>query len=170
MFKACYAEEMRNLDRAATEIGMIPSILLMENAALACVSELKKDFDLNKSKVAVFCGKGNNGGDGLAIAKHLYNAGVDVNVYLVNGNSFSGDAKINYDIVNAMDIPVDTVADTDGFEYIIRSYDIIIDAILGTGINGVVRGSVFGIIRLINENARYVLSVDVPSGILFLKR
>ncbi len=165
MFKACYTEEMRNLDRAATEIGMIPSILLMENAALACVRELKKDFNLSECKVAIFCGKGNNGGDGLAIAKHLYNAGIDVNVYLVNGNDFSGDAKINYDIVNAMDIPVDTVTDTDGFEYVIRSYDILVDAILGTGISGVVRGSVFDIIKLINENARYVLSVDVPSGI-----
>lgn len=165
MFKACYAEEMRNLDRAATEIGKIPSILLMENAALACVEELKKDFELSECRVAVFCGKGNNGGDGLAIAKHLYNAGIDVNVYLVNGNDFSGDAKINYDIANAMDVPVDTVTDTDGLEYVIRSYDVIIDAILGTGISGDVRGPVFDVIRLINQNARYVLSVDVPSGI-----
>lgn len=165
MFKACYAEEMRNLDRAATETGMIPSILLMENAALACVNELKNDFDLNKCKVAVFCGKGNNGGDGLAIARHLYNMGVKVNIYLVSGNEFSGDAGTNYDIVKTMDIPVDTVTDTDGFEYVIRSYDIIVDAILGTGISGDVRGSEFEIIKLINENARYIMAVDVPSGI-----
>ena len=165
MFKACYAEEMRNLDRAATEIGMIPSILLMENAALACINELKKDFQLNKCKVAIFCGKGNNGGDGLAIARHLYNMGVKVNIYLVSGNEFSGDAGINYDIVKTMDIPVDTVTDTDGFEYVIRSYDIIIDAILGTGISGDVRGTAFDIIKLINENARYIMAVDIPSGI-----
>lgn len=165
MFKACYAEEMRNLDYAATEVGKIPSILLMENAALACVEELKNDFNLSLCKVAIFCGKGNNGGDGLAIAKHLYNAGIDVNVYLVNGNEFTGDAKINYDIVNAMDISVDTITDTDDLKYVIRSYDVVIDAILGTGIKGDVRGDVFDVIKLINENARYVLSVDVPSGI-----
>ncbi len=165
MYKACYAEEMRGLDRAATELGNIPSIVLMENAALACVNELCKDFELKKCTVAVFCGKGNNGGDGLAIARHLYNRGVKVNIYLVNGNDFSGDAKINYDIVNAMDIPVDTVTDTDGFEHIIRSYDVVIDAILGTGINGTVRGIAFDIIRLINENGRYVMAVDIPSGI-----
>ncbi|MBQ3124764.1 MAG: NAD(P)H-hydrate dehydratase [Clostridia bacterium] len=165
MLKACYAEEMRNLDRAATEIGKIPSILLMENAALACVNELKKDFDVSKCSVAIFCGKGNNGGDGLAIARHLYNAGVKVNIFLVSGNDFSGDAKINYDIVNAMDVPVDTVTDTEDFEYVIRSYDIVIDAILGTGISGDVRGLIFDVIRLINENARYVMAVDVPSGI-----
>ena len=165
MFKACYAEEMRNLDYAATEVGKMPSILLMENAALACVEELKNDFNLSLCKVAIFCGKGNNGGDGLAIAKHLYNAGIDVNVYLVNGNEFTGDAKINYDIVNAMDISVDTITDTDDLKYVIRSYDVVIDAILGTGIKGDVRGDVFDVIKLINENARYVLSVDVPSGI-----
>lgn len=165
MYKACYSEEMRSLDCAATEIGMIPSIILMENAALSCVSELKKDFNLKKSRVAVFCGKGNNGGDGLAIARHLFNMGVKVTVYLVNGNEFSGDALINYDIVKASDIPVDTITDTDGFEYEIRSYDIVIDAILGTGIKGTVRGIAFDVIRLINENARYTLSVDVPSGI-----
>lgn len=165
MFKACYAEEMRNLDRAATDIANIPSIVLMENAALACVCELKKAFDLSKSRVAVFCGKGNNGGDGLAIARHLKNMGVKINIYLANGNEFKGDAKINYDIVSAMDIPVETVSDTDGFEYVIRSYDIVIDAIFGTGISGMVYGTAFDIIKLINENARYILSVDVPSGI-----
>ncbi len=165
MYKACYAEEMRCLDRAATEIGMIPSIVLMENAALACVGELKQAFDLQKCRVVIFCGKGNNGGDGLAIARHLVNMGVRVKVYLVSGNDFSGDAKINYDIANAMDIPIEIVTDTDGFEYIIRSYDVVIDAILGTGISGTVYGTAFDIIRLINENGRYIMSVDVPSGI-----
>ena len=165
MFKACYAEEMRNIDRAATEIANIPSIILMENAAIACVNELKKDFDIRKCSVAVFCGKGNNGGDGLAIARHLFNMGVKVNIYLISGNDFSGDAQINYNIVKSMDIPVDTVTDTDGFKYVIRSYDIIVDAILGTGISGTVRETAFDVIKLINENARYVMSVDVPSGI-----
>ena len=165
MFKACYATEMRALDKAASDFGMIPSIVLMENAALACVGELIKDFDIKKQRVAVFCGKGNNGGDGLAIARHLYNMGVKVNIYLVSGNDFSGDAKTNYDIVNAMNIPVDTITDTEDFEYVIRSYDVIVDAILGTGIKGTVYGTSFDVIRLINENARYILSVDVPSGI-----
>lgn len=165
MYKVCYAEQMRNIDRAAEEIASIPSIVLMENAAIACVEELKKDFELSKHTVAVFCGKGNNGGDGLAIARHLYNLGVKVKIYLVSGNDFSGDAKINYEIVNSMDIALDTITDTDGLEYVIRSYDIIVDAILGTGISGTVRGNAFEVIKLINENARYILSVDVPSGI-----
>ena len=72
--KACFASEMRGVDKAASEIGGIPSIVLMENAAMACVEELKNDFaNLSEKSVAVFCGKGNNGGDGFAIARHLYN-------------------------------------------------------------------------------------------------
>lgn len=165
MLKACYASQMRSIDKAAEQVGKIPGIVLMENAAMACVRELERDFDLAGKSVAIFCGSGNNGGDGLAIARHLYNMGVKVKVYLVGGIEFSGDAKINFDIVNGTDIAVDTVTDTDAFSYVIRSYDIIIDAILGTGIQGDVRAGIFDIIKLINENARYVLSVDVPSGI-----
>ena len=165
MFKACYAEEMRSLDRAAVDLGGIPSIILMENAAIACVRELEKDFDLKTKSVVIFCGSGNNGGDGLAIARHLFNSGVKVKVYLVGGNNFTGDAKINYDIINAMDIPLDTVTDFDELQYIVRSYDIVVDAILGTGISGAVRGNAFDVIRVINDNASYVMSVDVPSGI-----
>lgn len=165
MYKACYAEEMRAVDRAASELGHIPGIVLMENAALACVNELKKSHELRGASVAIFCGRGNNGGDGLAIARHLHNLGAAVSVFLVSGNAFSGDAEINYDIVTAMGLAVDTVTDTDGLDYVIRSFDIVVDAILGTGIRGTVRGMAYDVIRLINENAEYVLSVDVPSGI-----
>lgn len=165
MYKACYAEEMRGVDRAASEIGGIPGIILMENAALACVNELRSCFDIKGISAAVFCGKGNNGGDGLAIARHLYNAGANVTVYLVCGSGYSGDAKINFDIISGMDVPMEAVADTEGLEYKIRAADIVIDAIFGTGIKGAVRGTAYEVIRLINENAGYVMSVDVPSGI-----
>ena len=113
MFKACYAEEMRSVDRAASDKGNIPGIVLMENAAIACMNELKKDPYLANKRVAVFCGKGNNGGDGLAIARHLFNAGVRVCIYLVSGSGFSGDARTNYDIVSNMDIPMELIVDTD---------------------------------------------------------
>lgn len=164
--KACYAHQMREVDRAATEIGSIPSIILMENAALACVNELKNDFgDLNKKRIAIFCGKGNNGGDGFAIARHLSLLGAEVSVYLVCGNEFKGDAKINFDIIKKMDINIDVVSDTDNLRYIIRSNDAVIDAIYGTGIHGSVTGISYDVISEINENSAYTLSVDVPSGI-----
>lgn len=165
MFKACYAEEMREVDRAAAELGGIPSIILMENAALACVRELEKTFELRGKSVAVFCGKGNNGGDGLAIARQLSFRGAEVCVLFVCGTDYKGDAKINYDIVSGMDIPMENITDTDTLEYKVRAADIVVDAIFGTGIKGTVRGQAYDVIRIINENAKYVLSVDVPSGI-----
>ena len=165
MLKVCFAQQMRCIDRAAEEIGKIPSIVLMENAAMACVDELKHDFnDLLKARVAVFCGKGNNGGDGFAIARHLYNMGVEVCVYLVSGTDIEGDAKINFDIIKNMNVEMETLVDTDGLNYIVKSYDIIVDAILGTGISGTVRGLAYDVIKIINDNAKYIMSVDVPSG------
>lgn len=164
--KACYVEQMRAVDAAATKIGGIPSVVLMENAALACFDEIKRDFkDLKNKRISVFCGKGNNGGDGFALARHLRMAGCDVSVYLVCGTEFKGDAKINYDIIKNMDIDIDVVGDSDNLKYIIQASDITVDAIYGTGIHGSVTGIGYEVIREINENGGYVLSVDVPSGI-----
>ena len=157
---------MRAVDKAASEIGGIPSIVLMENAAIACVNELKKDFgELTGKRIAVFCGKGNNGGDGFAIARHLHNIDAEVSVYLVCGNEFKGDAKINFDIIKKMNVNIDVVSDTENLKYIIRSNDIIIDAIYGTGIHGTVGGISYDVINEINENSKYTMAVDVPSGI-----
>lgn len=164
--KACFAEQMRRIDRSASEIGGIPSIVLMENAALSCVDEIYKTFsNVNNLSVAVFCGKGNNGGDGFAIARHLFNKGVDVSVFLVCGTEFSGDAKINFDIIRKLDINIDVISDTENLKYIIRSFDIIVDAIYGTGLHGSVHGISYDIIEEINASAKYVLAVDIPSGI-----
>lgn len=165
MPKACFAAQMREVDRAASEKGGIPSIVLMENAAVSCVNELRKDFDLTKKRVAVFCGKGNNGGDGFAIARHLYSLCAEVSVYLVCGNEFAGDAQINFDIIEKMNINIEAITDTENLKYIIKSHDIIVDAVYGTGIHGTVRGISYDVIEAINENADYVLSVDIPSGI-----
>lgn len=164
--KACYVEEIRAVDKAATEIGGIPSIVLMENAANACFEEIVKDFkDINNKRIAIFCGKGNNGGDGFALARRLCMEGCGVSVYLVCGTDFKGDAKINYDIIKNMDIDIDVIGDTDNLKYIIRASDIVVDAIYGTGIHGSVTGIGYDVIKEINENGDYVLSVDVPSGI-----
>lgn len=163
--KACFAEQMRAVDRAASEIAGIPSIVLMENAAMACVREIEKSFCIKGLRTAIFCGRGNNGGDGFAIARHLSNMGADVSVYLVCCSDFKGDALINFEIINKMDIDIETISDTDNLNYIILSNDIVIDAIYGTGIHGAVSGVSYDVINEINEYARYTLSVDVPSGI-----
>ena len=163
--KACYARQVRDIDRLAAERAGIPSVILMENAALACVNALFGKFpDMRQKRAAVFCGKGNNGGDGFAIARHLYNRGVDTAVFLVCGDEFKGDAQINFDIIEGMGVHMEHVYNTDVLDYIIPSYDIVIDAIYGTGIHGEVTGISRETIEKINGFSRFIMSVDVPSG------
>lgn len=162
--KACFSCEMREIDRSATDIGKIPSIVLMENAALSCIKQLNT-FDLKNKRIAIFCGKGNNGGDGFAIARHLINQGVETEVFLVCGNKFSGDALINYEILKNMGAEIHELSDLTNIKYKILSFDIIVDAIFGTGIKGEIKGLANDIIDAINKYKKFTLSVDVPSGI-----
>ncbi|MBS7297804.1 MAG: NAD(P)H-hydrate dehydratase [Eubacteriales bacterium] len=161
----CTAAQMRTLDKNAIETTGISGIVLMENAAIACVGVLSEHFDIKNTSFAVFCGKGNNGGDGFAIARHLFNKGADVVVYLTAGSSFEGDALTNYRIIRSLGI---TIIELDNSEYLkgfIKSADCVIDAILGTGISGAPYGMSAYAIEAINEYADFVFSVDVPSGI-----
>lgn len=159
--KVCNCEQMRKIDADAEKIGGIPSIVLMENAAMACVKELEK-IGVAGKRAAVFCGKGNNGGDGFAIARHLNNMGARVVVYLVCGSEYKGDALINYEIIKRMGMKIVDGADINP-EYAVMA-DIIVDAIFGTGIRGEVSSLPYEIIKAINDSGVYTLSVDIPSG------
>lgn len=161
--KVCTASQMREIDRLAEELALIPSIVLMENAAIACVDEIMK-IDGIKS-AAIFCGKGNNGGDGFAIARHLYNRGIKTEVYLVCGSEFSKDALINYEIISNMGVKIIEVDDIDSLDLKIGVADVVVDAIFGTGIKGEIVGTIADVINSINKNAKYILSVDIPSGV-----
>lgn len=164
MFKACTAQQMRAMDQNAINEAGIPGIILMENAALRCVEELESDFiSLKDLKIGVFCGKGNNGGDGFAIARHLVRLGASVSVYLVCGSDFSGDALINYEMLENVNCRI--TEDFTCLDLELQTFDIVVDAIFGTGINGEIHGTAFDVIECINSNSSYVLSVDVPSGI-----
>lgn len=163
--KVCYARQAREIDRLASENAGIPSIILMENAAIACVNALIDKFqNIEGKRVAIFCGKGNNGGDGFTIARHLCNRGVETAVFLVCGDEFKGDAQINFDIIEEMGIHIEHVYNTDVLDYVIPSYDITIDAIYGTGIHGEVTGIGRETIQKINKFSKFIMSVDVPSG------
>ena len=161
--KVCTSAEMRMIDKSASEFGGIPSIVLIENAALACVKEITSIKDIHS--VAIFCGKGNNGGDGLAIARHLFNQGLDVSVYLVCGSDFLGDALTNYEILSRMGVKITELNDTDLLDLYIKNTDIVVDAIFGTGIHGEITGLCREVISEINKSSKYILSVDIPSGI-----
>lgn len=160
--KACTKEQMRQIDMEAEKTAGIPSIVLMENAALGCISELCTE---NTESIGIFCGKGNNAGDGFAIARHLAMQGRNVTVYLVCGETFSGDCLVNYQIICHMGLEIILLTADKPLESYVRAHDIIIDAIFGTGVRGTITGLAAEIIQIINLRAKYVLSVDVPSGI-----
>ena len=100
------AEEMRNADQAAMNEFGIPGIVLMENAGKAVVDQAEKMLGtLNGKKATIFCGGGNNGGDGLVAARHMVNKGCDVRLYFLNDPEvFRGDALTNYEILSNMGV------------------------------------------------------------------
>ncbi|MCR4719840.1 MAG: NAD(P)H-hydrate dehydratase [Firmicutes bacterium] len=157
--KICTVSQMREADRTASEKYGIPSIVLMENAALSCVSEVG-GFD----SFVVLCGKGNNAGDGLSIARHLINTGKKVKVYLLFGNSFSGDARTNFEILKNMSVQFFSLSNGD-IQNDIKASDCVIDAIFGTGLRGEISEDILKVFDAVNSFSNYVLSVDVPSGI-----
>ena len=164
MYRIATAAQMRKSDHDCTEKAGIPGIILMENAAQGCVTEILKDFPrISGKRVACFCGKGSNGGDGLAIARLLSRKGASVTVFLTHGDSYRGDAAVNREIINHMDCTICHICENTAD--IIHSFDIIVDAIFGTGMYGEVDDETFSIIDAINKSGKYVLSVDIPSGI-----
>ncbi|WHH61749.1 NAD(P)H-hydrate dehydratase [Petroclostridium sp. X23] len=161
---------MRKIDNDAIEKIGIPGVVLMENAGLTVVEEIKKTLgELSYKSVIIFCGRGNNGGDGFVIARHLFNAGVNVLVVLVaETKDIKGDALTNFKIIQKLGVKIIQSVDGQYLEEIAASLylcDMVVDAIFGTGIKGTVSDAVAAIFDLINSSGRCVLSVDIPSGI-----
>lgn len=166
-------EQARKLDTEAINGFGIPGLLLMENAGRACVREAERMLPrLAGSRVAVFCGEGNNGGDGFVIARHLSNHGAWVHAFLVGSIGAvlakRTDASTNLQIALHMDVPVEEVGTEQQIReaaHTCRDCDLIVDALLGTGIKGEVRQPHLCAIECINDLALPVLAVDVPSGL-----
>jgi NAD(P)H-hydrate epimerase len=166
-------DEVRAFDaRAINELG-VPSIVLMENAGRSCAQFIIETLSkIKKPKVCIFCGTGNNGGDGFVIARHLHNAGFAVTV-AVCGNiaKIKGDARINLDILTGLGLKIEKL-DMEGaktIETIVTKFtseaNMIIDAIFGTGLTGTLRDEYKRLIESINELGCPILSVDIPSGL-----
>jgi NAD(P)H-hydrate epimerase len=163
------AAQMREIDRRAIhEIG-IPGVVLMENAGRRVFDEATRMVAAGVGSVLVLCGKGNNGGDGFVVARHLINNGYTVEMYLVgSAEEVSGDAKINLTVLQRMGITVHEVQDDRDVQRIASKLDsaaLVIDALLGTGLKGSVTGLYATIISALSGSKARVLSVDVPSGI-----
>lgn len=174
MQKVATSDEMRSCDRTAIQQIGIPGILLMENASRGILDAIQNECgSVEGKKVFIFCGKGNNGGDGLAVARHLFNRGAHVHILLAGRmEEVKGDAKINLDIIKKMVNEKGSASVLEFHEIQTKKHlrrlgrsDLIIDALLGTGMKGDVQGIIRDIIEWINGSGVKVVAVDIPSGV-----
>ena len=158
--------QVRDVDRRAIEDYGLIGLVLMENAGRNAASLLQQ-LGVN-GPVVICCGKGNNAGDGFVIARHLENAGVDVKVLMaVPSSSLTGDAAVNFHVLqraetSVIEPPVGDLKDFWSKE--LTPVDWVVDALLGTGVQGALREPFLSAIGAINASGKKVFAVDLPSG------
>ncbi len=158
--------QMRAMDCAAIEQYGIAEELLMENAGQAACTVLQSMAPIAGRRVLIFCGLGNNGGDGLVLARKLHSLAAEVRIYLLGDpNRFSGAAKLNLDIVRRLPLNMEQLVDSNTLADELTRYDTVIDAIFGTGLCREISGLQGQVIELINNSGKPVLSLDIPSGV-----
>ncbi len=164
--KVSNVAQMRKLDHEAINAYGFMEELLMENAGIAAFSMISQTHSIADSTFAVICGTGNNGGDGLVVARKLISMDGRVLVAIVgDAMRFRDSARLNYDIMNKIANHVYAITRTDQVQDLINQSDCIIDALLGTGLDRDVDGIYAEIIDLINQSGKSVISLDIPSGI-----
>ena len=174
--KVVTAAEMRQIDQDTIEGIGIPGIVLMETAGSAIVRAIERHYPTCQ-RIGIFAGKGNNGGDGIVIARQLTHIGRDVCLFLGSPpESFTGEAQINLQIAKRLGLPIAEIL-TDaalGYDFFaerstslnqIASCELLVDAILGIGLRGAVRDPIATVINAINRLPIPILSVDLPSGL-----
>jgi ADP-dependent NAD(P)H-hydrate dehydratase / NAD(P)H-hydrate epimerase len=168
--KILTAAEMREVDRLTTEKYGVPSLTLMENAGKSVADFIVSRFRNNMAKwrIIVLCGKGNNGGDGFAAARYLRQNGASVSVYLfANPAEVKGDAAENLNKWQQTEkIVVGSPIQQPGWSGF-QQNEIVVDALLGTGVRGAVEGPLAELIDAVNRRpvGRFVVAVDIPSGL-----
>jgi hydroxyethylthiazole kinase-like uncharacterized protein yjeF len=164
--KVANVDEMKDLDRRATEEFGISEDLLMENAGQAVYFVMLQELGIENNKFVIFCGGGNNGGDGLVVARKIHSNGGEVKVFLLDDEAkFKGAARKNFEIASRMPIKIGRVSSIDSVIPELFDCDAVVDAIFGTGLVRKVSGIYKDVIQLINESQSTVFSVDIPSGI-----
>jgi NAD(P)H-hydrate epimerase len=138
----------------------------MENAGCAAYEVMSREIGIAGKRFAVVCGIGNNGGDGLVVARKLFSSGTDVTVFIAgDASKLKGSALKNYTIVTKMNIPVRILDSANLFFSEIGRFDVIVDGLFGTGLSRAVEGPMLDLIRLVNDSKANVVSLDIPSGI-----
>ena len=163
--KITTAAEMREIDRATTERFGVPSLTLMENAGTAVAQFILKNFS-NADRIAIVCGKGNNGGDGFVVARKLHSAGRVVEVLLLASPSeLRGDAATMFERLPVRPIVVQSAQELQAESTrSLGNCDLLVDAILGTGFKPPVKGLFADAIAAMNRGGKPVVAVDIPSG------
>ena len=155
-------KQSREIDRRAVEELHLPGIVLMENAARALAAAAAQMLD-GKRRVLIVCGGGNNGGDGYAVARHLHNCGAGVSILATKKvEELKGDAGTNARVAAAMELSIQSATPE-----AVRAaeVDLVIDALLGTGLTEPPREDAVGLIEAMNAHPAAVLAADVPSGL-----
>ena len=173
--KLVTAEEMRSIDVYTIQEVGVPGVVLMENASLGVVHAIEgfRDENIPSSHrpftVSIFVGRGNNGGDGLVVARHLANRGYNVRTYLMaEPDKFAGDALTNLQIAHNMRLPMEYILSAEQLDIHkkdIAASDLLVDAIFGTGLKGAVRGLAASVIEFLNSTGVPVIAIDLPSGL-----
>lgn len=167
--KLVTAAEMRELDRRTIEDVGVPSVVLMENAGRSTYQVLRREFPELSGPVVILAGRGNNGGDGLVIARYLANDGFPVTVFLTaSRDQVKGDALVNLKILEALGLEVEDVLGEEQLNSVVHRLsraELVVDALLGTGLNSPVRGLLAQLILKLNQVRTPVLAVDIPSGL-----
>jgi ADP-dependent NAD(P)H-hydrate dehydratase / NAD(P)H-hydrate epimerase len=163
-------EQMREADRRTIEDIGIPSIVLMENAGRQAVAAMEAAFEeLASSHVAVVCGRGNNGGDGFVVARTLIQRGVDTSVFLLGSVAdVRGDARTNLEVLGRIGMTVVEITDAQEWELHfgeLSECDLVVDAILGTGVHGRLSGLLETVVADLNTLGVPIVSIDLPTGV-----
>lgn len=162
-------EQMKQADQMAINTYGIPGLILMENAALSVIEVIKKRYqNFFNVKVVVLAGKGNNGGDGFAVARHLLRRGAEVNIFSTASlDELQGDVALNCRILHNNGITVNKITESclPQLKNLLQTAQLVIDSLLGTGFRGKPRSLLGEVIALINDAPGEVLAVDIPSGV-----
>src|SRR4030042_1800085 len=165
-------DEVRAFDQYAINTLGVPGVVLMENAGRSCAELIKEKLaGITETKVCIFCGTGNNGGDGYVIARHLLNSGFRITIVVCGDrHKIKGDAKINLDILERLGQPIKQFNLRNGdfagqVNNLIADADMLVDALFGTGLKGEVSDEFKQLIESINSQNCPILAVDIPSGL-----
>jgi ADP-dependent NAD(P)H-hydrate dehydratase / NAD(P)H-hydrate epimerase len=164
--KVSSVDQMRAMDSSATKEYGISEMLLMENAGIASCTVLDKEVGISGRTFLIFCGGGNNGGDGFVAARKIHSSGGRARVFLLaDKNTYKGSAKTNLDIISRLPIEITRLGSIESLGHDLAHCDAVIDAMLGTGLDREVSGLYAEVIRTVNECPQPVVSLDIPSGV-----